>query len=319
MHVPDGVLSTPVCLMGHALSAGALVGAAYAWRRESEAAARELPLPLSPAPVPLVGCLAAAVFAGQMLNFAIPGLPVSGHLVGGALAAAVVGPAAGTWALFCVLLVQAVCFADGGLMALGVNTLNMAVVGCWALPVTQSVLGRITAAPPLALTAFLASLLGVVTAASLFCLEFALSGRTDSPLAAVAGSMLPLHAAIGAIEGLITAAAVLVIGVALQSRMLAGVPRPVLCERLAAGLAVAALATAVVASPWASSYPDGLTAVAERFGFDRLEQVTVLVFDGYSVGPMPLLGTSLAGAVGVMLLIATALVPRLVPLKARGK
>ncbi|MDZ4689442.1 MAG: energy-coupling factor ABC transporter permease [Planctomycetaceae bacterium] len=120
MHIRDGILSPEVCL-----AAGVLATAAVGY------SLRRMRLALDDRAVPLTGMMAAVVFAGQMVNFPLFGLPVSGHLLGGVLAAAVVGPWAGCVALSVVLIVQAVLFADGGLLSLGPNILNMAVVGCW--------------------------------------------------------------------------------------------------------------------------------------------------------------------------------------------
>src|SRR5688572_30125481 len=123
MHIPDRVLSPEVCA-GTALLAAGAVG--YSLHR-----LRQAP---SDRTVPLTGMMAAVIFAGQMVNFPISlfGIPaVSGHLMGGVLASAVLGPWGGCVAVFLVLLVQGVMFADGGLLSLGANTLNMAVIGAW--------------------------------------------------------------------------------------------------------------------------------------------------------------------------------------------
>ncbi|NOX56391.1 MAG: energy-coupling factor ABC transporter permease, partial [Planctomycetes bacterium] len=118
MHIPDGVLSTEVCVATGVVSAGAV---GYSLHRMKTA--------LADRTIPLTGMMAALVFAGQMVNFPLGVVPVSGHLLGGVLSAAVLGPWAACVAMTMVLVVQCILFADGGLMALGANVLHMAVVG----------------------------------------------------------------------------------------------------------------------------------------------------------------------------------------------
>src|SRR3974390_2955433 len=118
MHIRDGILSPEVCAAAGLIS---LAAVGYSLRK--------LRTDLEDRAVPLTGMLAAVVFAGQMVNFPLIGLPVSGHLLGGVLAATVLGPWAGCLAITLVLVVQAVLFNDGGLVSLGANILNMAVVG----------------------------------------------------------------------------------------------------------------------------------------------------------------------------------------------
>ena len=120
MHIRDGILSPEVCFAASVISLGA-VGFSL----------RKLRVDLEDRAVPLTGMLAAIVFAGQMVNFPLVGLPVSGHLLGGVLAAVILGPWAGCIAITLVLVVQAVLFNDGGLLSLGANVLNMGVVGAW--------------------------------------------------------------------------------------------------------------------------------------------------------------------------------------------
>ena len=120
MHIRDGILSPEVCLATGLIS---LVAVGFSLRK--------LRVDMEDRAVPLTGMLAAVVFAGQMVNFPLIGLPVSGHLLGGVLAAVMLGPWAGCLAITLVLVVQAVLFNDGGLMSLGANILNMGVVGAW--------------------------------------------------------------------------------------------------------------------------------------------------------------------------------------------
>src|SRR5512143_3753418 len=117
MHIPDGFLSVPVALVLWALS---LIVIAYALRRANK--------DLGEKQVPLMGVLAAAIFAGQMLNFTVAG-GTSGHLMGAAIATILLGPWAAVLVLTCVVSVQALIFQDGGLLALGANIFNMGVIG----------------------------------------------------------------------------------------------------------------------------------------------------------------------------------------------
>ena len=194
MHIPDGFLSTPVALVGWAVMAVTVVIAArQAERRMSERA------------VPLMGVMAAFIFAAQMMNFPVAG-GTSGHLLGGALAAALLGPWAGIIVMTSVIGLQALVFQDGGLVALGTNVVNMgittALIGYLVLrllaPLTRSSGGLIGAA-------FVAAWLSVVVSSALCAVELAISGA--SPLNVALPAMVGVHIFIGIGEGLITAAA----------------------------------------------------------------------------------------------------------------
>lgn len=195
MHVPDGFLDAPTSL---ATGAVAVAGVGLALR----GARREL----DERTAPLAGLVAAFVFATQMINFPV-GAGTSGHLLGGALAAALVGPWTGVLVISVVLLVQALLFADGGLTALGTNITLMGLIGVavgWAVIVlVRAVLPRRTASvvPAVALGA----LLSVPAAAAVFTLLFALSGVADVPTGTVLTAMLGWHTVIGLGEAAITA------------------------------------------------------------------------------------------------------------------
>lgn len=190
MHIPDGFLSPGVCGVTYGLSA-----VAVGW------SLRRLRGELGERMVPLMGVMAAFVFSAQMLNFPIAG-GTSGHLLGAALLAILLGPWAGLLAMAAVLVVQALVFQDGGVTALGANVLNMAVAGVFSAYCLYRVFGRFSRV----FSAFLAGWVSVVFAAVLCSLELSLS-RT-SPLAVTLPAMAGIHALIGVIEGLITVAAV---------------------------------------------------------------------------------------------------------------
>lgn len=195
MHVPDGFLDLPTSL-GTAALAAAGVGLALRGAR------RELDERIAP----LAGLVATFVFAAQMLNFPV-GAGTSGHLLGGALAAVLVGPFTATLCLTVVLIVQALLFADGGLTALGTNVVLMALVGVWvawgAFVLVRAVLPRRLAAVPA--SAAVAALISVPAAALTFVALFAVGGAVAVPLDALALAMLSVHALIGVGEAVITA------------------------------------------------------------------------------------------------------------------
>ncbi|GLY93017.1 cobalamin biosynthesis protein CbiM [Actinoplanes sp. NBRC 103695] len=154
---------------------------------------------------PMAGLVAAFIFAVQMLNFQVlPG--VSGHLLGGALAAVLVGPWVGALCVATVLIVQCLLFADGGLTALGLNIFNMALLGTAVGYLVAVAILRLL--PKVSVAVFVASVVSVVVASQGFVLEYALGGTTDLDLGTVAGAMAGVHILIGIGEGLIAATTV---------------------------------------------------------------------------------------------------------------
>ncbi|MPZ28105.1 MAG: cobalamin biosynthesis protein CbiM [Micromonosporaceae bacterium] len=203
LHIADGVIETPVAA-GFAALAVAVVVVCLARGRRA----------LDDRLAPMAGLVAAFVFAAQMLNF--PVLPgVSGHLVGGALAALLVGPWVAALCVSVVLVVQALVFADGGLSALGLNITNMALVGTAAAYLVIVVLLRVLprTLAGLAVTAFAASMISVVVAALAFVGEYWVGGGVElrAGLGEVTGVMAGVHALIGIGEGLITAVTVVTV------------------------------------------------------------------------------------------------------------
>jgi cobalt/nickel transport system permease protein len=194
MHIPDGFLSAPVWVAAGALSAAAVA-----------ASSARLGRTMQEKQVPLMGVTAAFIFAAQMVNFPIAS-GTSGHLVGGVLAALLLGPWAGTLVMTAVLVVQALLFQDGGITALGANVLNMGVLPCLLGFVAYRLLRRLLSGTRGALaSAFLTAWLMVVLSALLASVQIALSGTI--PLRLVLPAMVGVHALIGIGEGLITAAA----------------------------------------------------------------------------------------------------------------
>jgi cobalt/nickel transport system permease protein len=204
LHIQNGVLDGRVSVAYAILAAAAFAGCVLRGRRD-----------LDDRLAPMAGLVAAFIFAVQMLNF--PVLPgVSGHLVGGALAAALVGPWVGALCVSVVLIVQALVFADGGVTALGPNITNMALVGTAVAYAVLALLLRLLPRTPtgLAVSVFVSSVVSVVAAALSFVLQYALGGTTRLAaygLGDVAVALAGTHTLIGIGEGLIAATTVLTV------------------------------------------------------------------------------------------------------------
>jgi cobalt/nickel transport system permease protein len=331
MHIPDGVLGPQVCLATGGFAAAAVGYSLYRLKED-----------LADRTIPMTGMMAALVFAGQMVNFPIAffGVPAaSGHLLGGVLAAAVLGPWAGCLAITLVLIVQCLLFADGGILALGANVLNMAVIGAWGgyavLDVVRWLLGggfRGTLVGAVA-----ASWLTVVAGATVFCVELAFSPDVaELNLTNIFALMAMFHSIIGVGEAVITGG-VLSFVMTHRPDLIAGVRYSTDDQRvdgseshrttevgtsplgfgrpLAAGL-IAAIAVAAFLAPFASEFDDGLETVAQQeFESRTRTKPKVLAFEDYKF-PLPFaaeesplwqkLSVSLAGILGVLCVFATA-------------
>jgi len=194
MHIPDGFLNIATVATTYAVSAGGVGNAVRIANRK-----------LGEKQVPLMGVLAAFIFAAQMLNFPVAG-GTSGHLIGAALAAILLGPWAGVLIMTCVLIAQCLIFQDGGLLALGANIFNMGIVasfsGYYIYRLATLLLGNSRRGM---LVGGFAAAWGSVFLASIFCaIELAVSGA--SPIRIVLPAMAGFHALIGIGEGLITGA-----------------------------------------------------------------------------------------------------------------
>ncbi|MDX3387693.1 energy-coupling factor ABC transporter permease [Streptomyces niveiscabiei] len=287
MHVPDGFIDAPTSAVTGAVAAGAVAVSLRGARRE-----------LDERTAPLAGLVAAFIFAVQMLNFPVAA-GTSGHLLGGALAAILVGPYTGVLCVSVVLLMQGILFADGGLTALGVNITDMAVVTTVVAYAVFRGLVRVLPRGRRMITAasFVAALLSVPAAATAFTLLYAVGGTTDVSIGKVAGAMIGVHVLIGIGEAAITALTVgavvavrpdLVHGArGLQAPLklrvggelvdaVAPAPSPVGAvsrKKLWLGGLAASLLLAGVVSFYASANPDGLEKVAADKGLDtRVEE-----------------------------------------------
>ncbi|MFJ9819891.1 energy-coupling factor ABC transporter permease [Streptomyces sp. NPDC101151] len=284
MHVPDGFIDAPTSAVTGVIAAGALAVSLRGARRE-----------LDERTAPLAGLVAAFIFAVQMLNFPVAA-GTSGHLLGGALAAILVGPYTGVLCVSVVLLMQGVLFADGGLSALGVNITDMALV---TTIVAYAVFRGLLAVLPrkrrsVTVASFVAALLSVPAAAVAFTLMYEIGGTTDVAIGKVATAMIGVHVLIGIGEAVITALTVsaviavrpdLVHGArGLQQRLQlrvdgalvdapAAAPAPVAARTSRRTVWITGLVTSLVlagfVSFYASANPDGLEKVAHDKGIDK--------------------------------------------------
>ncbi len=297
MHIPDGFLSTGVILVT-GLSAGVGVAASlHAERQDPE-----------PLPAGLLGAMAAFIFAAQMIN--VPVAPaVSGHLVGGTLVAALMGPWRAITVMTVVLAVQALLFQDGGITALGANIVDMGFGGVLTGYAVLTLVARWRRTPGgLVAGSVLGAFAATLVAATLTAVWLGLSGLY--PLAAILPVLLSTHAAIGVLEAALTGA---VLATVLRWRpdLVRGAsPHATATDVTAAvgGVLGIALAVAGFAAPFASSLPDGLEHAAHQLGFaDRAAAVWPAPLPDYVLPAMKSAGlaTALAGIGGA---IATAVI-----------
>jgi len=302
MHIPDGFLSVVVAIIMWIV---AIATVAYALKRVGQE--------LHERQVPLMGVLAACIFAGQMLNFSVTG-GTSGHLLGAALATILLGPWPAVLVLTCVVSVQALLFQDGGLLALGTNIFNMAIVGVFVAQFTYITIQRLASGRRggLYVGGFGAGWLSIFIASLACALELALSGTSPANVAVPA--MGGIHALIGIGEGLITLGALAFITAARPDLVRPSAPQQA-GNRLVwiGGLLIAILLA--IASPLASAHPDGLEWVAEQRGFLGLAQGPLYeimpdyVFPGLSNEALATIVSGILGALivgGVALAVAYA-------------
>ena len=326
MHMADALLSPAVGGVLWAASAATLAGCSRKLRNEFD-----------DGKIPLMGVLAAFIFAAQMINFTIPGTGSSGHLGGGMILAILLGPCAGFLAMASVLTVQALFFADGGLLALGCNIFNLGFFPCFvAYPlIFRPLLGKAPTRGRLLTASLVAAVAALQLGAFFVVLQTLLSGISELPFAPFLMLMLPIHLAIGVVEGLVTAA---VVGYVWKARpeilttpggkISAPGWKPVLL-----GLTVATLLVGGILSWFASNHPDGLEwamfhtsgreeLAAPEAGVHRslagIQEKTALLPDyGFKATgdeggevdeawPIVDVGTSLSGLVGGLLTLLVA-------------
>jgi cobalt/nickel transport system permease protein len=310
MHIPDGFLDTKTAIVTSVLSATGLGTALHNASRHVES--RQ---------VPLMGLTAAFIFVAQMINFPVAG-GTSGHLLGATLAAILLGPGAAVIVMSCVLIIQALIFADGGLLALGANALNMALVATISGYGVYRLLHRwLHDQRGQLISASVAAWFSTVLA-SIFCAgELALSGTVAWNLAFPA--MAGIHSLIGIGEAAITMLVLAAIANTrpelLRDRGIRLAPQ----ERKGVFVfsVVIILGLLVLVVPYASSLPDGLNKVAQSLGFEYRANVSHALttpFAEYSIPGIdsPALASILAGLIGAVVvfglsvLLARVLVPK---------
>lgn len=308
MHAPDGFLTAGTAIATGAISAGTV---SVALKQAKEQMSEKM--------VPLAGITAAFVFAAQMFNFPVAA-GTTGHLLGGALAAILLGPHIGALVVTVVVVVQALAFADGGLTALGYNVLNMAIIPAYGGFAVYSGFRKLlpTGKGTVIAATGLAAGISVVFSAAAFSIQWLFGASAPVPFDTVFGAMVGVHILIGIGEGVISA---LTVGAVLASRpdLVFGardLERAQLQESgkvplrafIIGGLAVTLLIATVV-SQFAVDNPDGLESVAEDSGFISSAQEHSLgesLFADYATSGINNEGLSLAiaGTAGVVITLA---------------
>jgi len=341
MHMADALLSPQVGGTMWAVSAGALACSSRKVRTE-----------LDETKAPLMGVLGAFLFAAQMINFSIPLTGSSGHLGGGLLLTVLLGPCAAFLTIASVLVVQALFFADGGLLALGCNIFNMGLIPAFIVYpfVYRKIAGHDPGRMRLTLAIMISSVAGLQLGPFCVVLETWFSGISSLPFSTFLLLMLPIHLAIGVVEGFVTAA---VVSFVRQARpgILQGVPEARKAgNHPVRGLLLAFLATAIITggivSWFASKNPDGLEwAIARVTGKEELKEpvggvhgimaavqgktafLPDYAFKKPAVGVQPegtakeagsRLGTSISGIIGALMTLALVILSGLV-LKKRPR
>ena len=334
MHMADALLAPAVAATMYVASGTAAGVSIHKLKRDDQAQK-----------LPTMAVTAALVFAGQMINYTIPGTGSSGHMCGGMLLSALRGPQAGFLAVIVILAIQCLFFADGGLMALGANVWNMAFYGCfvgyyliWRPIMHSQWFGSDKKAQRARIVA--ASVLGCVVTLQLgafsVVVETSLSGITELPFGAFLALMQPIHLAIGLIEGLITSAVLLFVYESRPELLMDAVPAEGAGAKRSlkatiAALAVVALVVGGGLSLLASSNPDGLEwalfgnaeeGYAENMGLDEedfgvssaaadtaagIQEKTSFLPDYAFPNSESAAGTSVSGIVGSAMVAGVAL------------
>ena len=317
MHMADALVAPAVAGTLYVCSAGA---AAYS--------VRQVRLEADTKKIPVMGVMGAFVFATQMINFAIPGTGSSGHLCGGMLLSALLGPYAGFLTMIGVLLTQCLLFADGGLLALGCNVWNMAFYGCFigALLIWKPMMRNGMSKAKIIAASILGCVLTLQLGAFSVTLETMVSGITELPFWAFVATMQPIHLAIGFVEGLITATVLVFVHEARPELLFANSEAERTEGRFSFKktltiLAVAAVLIGGLLSLVASSNPDGLewsieklTGSTELEAAGGLHQAASTIQDFTSLLPdygfknsETALGTTVSGIVGVLIVVGVCI------------
>lgn len=296
MHIPDGFVSVVVSIV---YWIAAIIVISIALKRTHTS--------LGDRQVALMGILASAIFAGQMLNFSVTG-GTSGHLLGAAIATILLGPWSAVLVMTSVVSIQALVFQDGGILALGANIFNMAVVGVFTSHLVFRLLQRLFNGKSwgMMVSGFIAAWSSIFLASLSCAIQLALSGTSPANIAIPA--MAGIHAIIGIGEGLITVGALAVVFASRKDLLDADQSQKTGNKSVLVGGAVLTLILTIL-SPLASSRPDGLEWVAEKKGF-----IDLIKGSAYSIIPdyvLPgitneALATILAGVIGAIIVFGVA-------------
>ena len=294
MHVPDGFMNVTMSAATGVISFGTL----WAYIRS----AKDL---IADKFIALTGMMSALIFVLQMINFPIAA-GTSGHLLGGALAVIVLGPRLGLICLSVVVIIQSLLFADGGLSALGVNVLNMAIVtsatSWFIVKYWIKFIGKNKTS--IVSVSVLAGILSVVFSSIAFTIQYAIGGTISIPVGTVLLAMVTTHFIIGFGEGIITA---LIITLLLRVRpdLIYAYERSDENTTKVSfyGLFIILILLLSLITPFATSSPDGLESVAEEFGFTQTDGI-VLLLDDYGIGSVnnDFISTVLSALLGVVVL-----------------
>ena len=292
MHVPDGFINAQVSAATGIISLGTL----WAYIRNAKnLVADKL--------IALTGMMSALIFVLQMINFPIAA-GTSGHLLGGALAVIVLGPSLGVICISIVVVIQSLLFADGGLSALGVNVLNMAIItsltGWFTITLWKKLFGE--SQFTLISGSVIAGLLSVVFSSIAFVLEYAIGGTVSVPLGNVLIAMISTHLLIGLGEGIITALIVSLL-LRVRSDLVYVNSKKNKSNTLSTsyGVLIVLILSLTLVTPYASSSPDGLESVASDFGFEETDGVVLLLEDyGISSINNNFVSTTLSALLGVL-------------------
>ncbi len=291
MHVPDGFMNVTMSAATGLISFGTL----WAYIRS----AKDL---IADKFIALTGMMSALIFVLQMINFPIAA-GTSGHLLGGALAVIVLGPRLGLICLSVVVIIQSLLFADGGLSALGVNVLNMAIVTSatswfivkyWIKFIGKNKTSIVT-------VSVLAGILSVVFSSIAFTIQYAIGGTISIPVGTVLIAMVTTHLIIGLGEGIITALIITLLMRVRPDLVYAYDRSDENTTKVSFyGLFIILILLLSLITPFASSSPDGLESVAEEFGFKQTDGI-VLLLDDYGINAINnnFLSTVLSALLGV--------------------
>lgn len=311
MHMADALLSVPTGAVMWGASIGAIFYAVKKIKRND----------LSEKKLPLMAVSGAFVFSAQMINFTIPGTGSSGHIGGGILLAGLLGGFPALLTISAVLMIQCLLFADGGLLALGANIFNMGIVPCLIIYplIFKPILKRGISTKRISFAAFISVVLGLQLGAFFVVLETLCSGITELPFNTFVMLMQPIHLAIGAVEGIVTAAILTFVykmrpEIIEDSFMEIKTTTSFSVKKTVIVLAALAFITGGIFSLFASQNPDGLEwAIEKTAGTEEIEakenihkkleeiQQNYAVLPDYDFEKGEGDGTSIAGIIGAII------------------